>query len=94
MERWLFLRAHFYFGAHDTSNLSHKLQMKKEKCANLNRKPKLKLAKFDEDSFINDVTEEQSKIVLRIFRFQNNALCTGILHKIKVKTEAAPHFRV
>ena len=69
MERWLFLRAQFYFGAHDTSNLSHKLQMKKEKCANLNRKPKLKLAKFDEDSTKNDETNEESKIVKSNFCF-------------------------
>ena len=53
--------------------------MKKEKCINLNRKPKLKLVKFDEDSFRNDVTEEQSKIVASIFPFQK-VLYTGVLH--------------
>ena len=31
MERWIFSRAHFCFGAHDISNLSRKLQMKKVK---------------------------------------------------------------
>ena len=36
----------------------------KRKRTNLNHKPKLKLAKFDKHSFINDVTEEQSKIVM------------------------------
>ena len=31
MERWIFSRAHFCFGAHDISHLSRKLQMKKVK---------------------------------------------------------------
>jgi len=57
-----FFRAHTFALAcvHDTSNLS-KLQMKKEKSANLNRKPKLKLVNFDDHSSVNDVTEEQKQ---------------------------------
>ena len=59
-----FFRARTFFGAHDISSFSRKLSMKKEMCTILNRKPKLKLAKFDERCLKNDVIAEQSKFVV------------------------------